>query len=933
MREVDRKFFESVIEKLSSDSAKLFETLYNIFVSEGAERVESVINRLIKGTEVSEITQARISPPSHFEKLSIPTVIGMLRPSHLTVEGFRAFNTVLDFSIKKPVVLLYGPNGTGKSSYFEAEQWVLRGKIDEYAKYEFNQEDAFANAFHPDGKVSVTLTMQGDDRKVLVKRQRNRGRKTNIDTEICINGTEMGSNEAIYYLEELLKLNPDDFAPLCHLQQQTLRRLVDSTPKERGEIIEYFLGLEKYGTLAESLEKSGRAATKRAKKIWELKEHEEEKISAALSQLKQQYSESYEEAKVEGIIKVESDVKLLTSFELFENAKRGLYVLAKKLNESIEEIETPEITLESIREAVSVLDEINGELTPKIDEKYSIKKLWNEILRLKTKREKLKELEQRIEDRKASLRELTKELNELRSSKITEEYESKLKNLETQQNKLNELYPAFTRFKLLTSEHKKLQQELEKITTKFGTQESVSSEIDAKKKQLKQIKEDLSKQNLLARLLSLACDYLESADVDFCPVCQTEKEREPLLDQISSRLQELKSMAIDQLSKNEKALKSKVEELTEQRNLLKKKKTNLANFKKDLLELKDEFSDLELFQEISEKEFQKEIGKLQNERGLLQNQLNEIKTKSSQLEKDIKRFKKEIEKDSKTRDNTVGKLSRLLGVSLENVDKLINSRIEEKEDKTKKIEDDRLEATKLQRKIINDLQNLEKLNKLIELKERIDRGSVEELKESKKKIDQMRKDFVSLEDLSKRLKETSRAISVSIMDVAMNEIDSLRNTMSEFYGALVEHPFFKEFMLDAKTVGGRREYFLKVTNPSEGMDSHVRTRLSQGQINCTAIACFLALAIKALDGHNCGIIIVDEPEQSLDAYHQRKLADLITKITPLVNEKGACLQIAVTNEDFFNLLKSNLGEEAQIIKFKEWSENTGPVVSSLEDSV
>ncbi len=127
-------------------------------------------------------------------------------------------------------------------------------------------------------------------------------------------------------------------------------------------------------------------------------------------------------------------------------------------------------------------------------------------------------------------------------------------------------------------------------------------------------------------------------------------------------------------------------------------------------------------------------------------------------------------------------------------------------------------------------------------------------------------------------------------------------------------------------MGNRREYYLKVTNPSKDMDSNVSTRLSQGQINCTAIACFLALAIKALDGHNCGIILVDEPEQSLDAYHQRKLADLIAKIAPVVAEKGACLQIAVTGVEFFNFLKSSLGDDAQIIQFKEWTENTGSVV-------
>ena len=48
----------------------------------------------------------------------------------LTVEAFRGFRDPASFDLDASAVIFTGPNGTGKTSVFDALQWVLLGSID-----------------------------------------------------------------------------------------------------------------------------------------------------------------------------------------------------------------------------------------------------------------------------------------------------------------------------------------------------------------------------------------------------------------------------------------------------------------------------------------------------------------------------------------------------------------------------------------------------------------------------------------------------------------------------------------------------------------------------------------------------------------------------------------------------------------------------------
>ncbi|QXE01481.1 AAA family ATPase [Terribacillus sp. DMT04] len=56
-----------------------------------------------------------------------------MKISRLIIEGFRGFNKKRDFKFKNSqLILLYGPNGHGKTSFFDAIEWAFTGKLNRY---------------------------------------------------------------------------------------------------------------------------------------------------------------------------------------------------------------------------------------------------------------------------------------------------------------------------------------------------------------------------------------------------------------------------------------------------------------------------------------------------------------------------------------------------------------------------------------------------------------------------------------------------------------------------------------------------------------------------------------------------------------------------------------------------------------------------------
>ncbi len=180
----------------------------------------------------------------------------------LALESFRGFNDRQDFDLAANVVVLRGPNGLGKTSVFDALQWLLVGDIarlkesrlrpsDEYIKNEYARTET--------ARVSAELSLAGQ--QVSVVRTGNRSGSTlawepegglglrGRAAEVAL-GAAFGASEDVS-LETALTA-----AGL--LQQDAARLVLKGTPRDRFSLFSQLLGLG-------SLQRFEAWANKRAK--------------------------------------------------------------------------------------------------------------------------------------------------------------------------------------------------------------------------------------------------------------------------------------------------------------------------------------------------------------------------------------------------------------------------------------------------------------------------------------------------------------------------------------------------------------------------------------------------------------------------------------------------------------------------------------------
>ncbi len=101
-------------------------------------------------------------------KVAVTQPRASTRVTELTVEGFRAYKDAQTFDLDASVVVLYGPNGLGKTSLFDAIDYGATGRIGRLCRNRRSATDFARIATHLDktpGSGSVTLGVRSTDPK------------------------------------------------------------------------------------------------------------------------------------------------------------------------------------------------------------------------------------------------------------------------------------------------------------------------------------------------------------------------------------------------------------------------------------------------------------------------------------------------------------------------------------------------------------------------------------------------------------------------------------------------------------------------------------------------------------------------------------------------------------------------------------------------
>ena len=220
-------------------------------------------------------------------RLSVTAPRAASRLASLTVEGFRVYRDAQTFDLDASVIVLYGPNGLGKTSLYDAIEYACTGRIGRLCKVRRSQSEFARIASHLDktpGSGSVVLTLKGHGGNNSRGRRIQRG--TGDWGTAWIDGEEFGRKDVINtitqagWLDTVPRLpNLESLFRATHLfsqgEQELLGQFQDGSTipeafvSETLSLQDYSAGLDKVGKVLSELRKYERVIEQDVRRLRE----------------------------------------------------------------------------------------------------------------------------------------------------------------------------------------------------------------------------------------------------------------------------------------------------------------------------------------------------------------------------------------------------------------------------------------------------------------------------------------------------------------------------------------------------------------------------------------------------------------------------------------------------------------------------------------
>lgn len=188
-----------------------------------------------------------------------------MRIRSLTIAGFRGFAGSATFNLDATAVIVSGPNGSGKTSMFDAILWAIAGSV---GRLDIDEAE-LVSKYSPSGeaRVELVLTEHGEESLRIVRRFDGESHLS-----VGVDGTGMitGASAEAALLERLwpdARVAPEPWNALSrsltratYLQQDTVRDFIESDGEEgRFNVVSEVIGAGRVTELQRQLENSRRS--------------------------------------------------------------------------------------------------------------------------------------------------------------------------------------------------------------------------------------------------------------------------------------------------------------------------------------------------------------------------------------------------------------------------------------------------------------------------------------------------------------------------------------------------------------------------------------------------------------------------------------------------------------------------------------------------
>jgi len=327
----------------------------------------------------------------------------------IKMQNFRKFKSV-EIDFPDGVVGIFGLNGVGKSTIFEAFAWALYGHTAARTSSDKIKRD---KALPTDRcRVEVEFVFNQNNIRVIremIGKNLSPSAMAFVNNRLVANGAEATTR----FVQNLFGMDAKTFFTSIFAKQKELNALSAMNASERKQLIMRMLGID-------ALDKAIRNIRSDIRKSQEIIQHYQ--ISLKDEKTGRDKEEIFKE-------EIERDKEKLNSVE-------------KRIDEKKKLLDALSIDLKNLEEEKNRIQNVYEDIQRRLEEERKKKELFDKKRRLEDEIEKLRKS---VEERKKSLEEKERELRELQ--RVKEDYDDVEKKLEEAKNSISSIVGEIEREK------------------------------------------------------------------------------------------------------------------------------------------------------------------------------------------------------------------------------------------------------------------------------------------------------------------------------------------------------------------------------------------------------------------------------------------------------------------------------------------------------